>query len=283
MEATIMGLCMENLNGNNMKIKILKEHQIVIEKTELQKISLANEYLTNKYHLETENLTNLEVLKTPLRSEIINFILGQFTEETTYLEIGVRHTHENFDLIQSKIKYSVDPGYESEINNVDFKMTSDEFFSELRDGKILNPQIKFDVVFIDGSHLADQVEKDIQNSLDFLADDGFVIMHDCNPPTEFHASENYYYRLSPSAGNWNGTTWKAFYNTRKRKDIFSCCINTDWGIGIISKKINFGAPTTVKNNFFEFHIFKENRKESINLISVEKFKSFFSDINKARV
>lgn len=258
-----------------MKIQILKENQVVISNNELKKISLAEEYLNNKYHLECEEISAMEVLKRPLRSDIINFILGKFNRETNYLEIGVRHSYENFDLIHSKNKFSVDPGYESEINNVDFKMTSDEFFAELRDGTLLNPKLKFDVIFIDGSHLANQVEKDIQNALDFISDDGYIVMHDCNPPTEFHASENYYYRLSPSGGYWNGTTWKSFFNTRKRKDIFSCCIDTDWGIGVISKIKEFGTSTNVKNDFFEFYIFKENRKESLNLISIDKFKSFF--------
>ncbi|MCZ2085197.1 MAG: class I SAM-dependent methyltransferase [Flavobacteriales bacterium] len=258
-----------------MKIQLVKGNQVVINKSDLKKISLAEEYLNNEYHINADVLTKSEINKKPLRSDIINFILEYLNRETCYLEIGVRHRHENFDLIQSKIKFSVDPGYESEVNNVDFKMTSDEFFSGLREGNLLNPELKFDVIFIDGSHLANQVQKDIDNALEFLKDDGFIVMHDCNPPTEFHASENYYYRLSPSGVYWNGTTWKAFFNARKRKDIFSCCVDTDWGIGVISKIKEFGTSTNVKNDFFEFYIFKENRKESLNLISIDKFKSFF--------
>lgn len=258
-----------------MRIRLVKNNQVVFNISELKKISLAEEYLNNEYHLKTEELTRIEVLKKPLRADIINFILNHFKRDTCYLEIGVRHTYENFDLIQSKVKYSVDPGYESEINNVDYKMTSDEFFFGLRSGTILNPQFKFDVIFIDGSHLAEQVQKDIDNALEFITDDGFIVMHDCNPPTEFHASENYYYRLSPSGGYWNGTTWKAFFNIRKRADVFSCCIDTDWGIGVINKKIELGEPTTIKNEFFEYCIFQEYRKEFLNLISIETFKAFF--------
>lgn len=258
-----------------MKLKIIKSSQVILPKSDIKKVALANNYLTNKYHVRTADLTQKEVAKKPLRNEIINYLLRKIDRDTSYLEIGVRHTEENFDLIKASNKYSVDPGYESEINNVDYKITSDEFFQQVKNGEILQKDIKFDVVFIDGSHLADQVARDINNSLTHLQDDGFIVMHDCNPPSEFHASENYDYRLSPASGYWNGTTWKAFFNVRKRKDIFSCCIDTDWGIGIISKIKNLGKATTVNNEFYEYHILDKNRKESLNLISFEDFKNCF--------
>lgn len=266
-------LFLENLNGNRMKINLLTKRFTLIDGKELAKIHLAERYLTDESHINAEKATQTERNKKPLRSDIINFILSKFKKETCYLEIGVRHPHQNFDLIKTEKKYSVDPGYESDVNNVDFKMTSDEFFTNLRQGNVLKKDIKFDVIFVDGSHLANQVEKDINNSLDFLCEDGLIVMHDCNPPTEFHASENYLYRLSPSGDYWNGTTWKAFFKTRKRTDIFSCCIDTDWGVGVISKKIKLGEPTVVQNDFFEYYILNENRQSSLNLLSFETFKN----------
>ena len=229
-------------------------------------------YLTNRYQEDGISKSNLECAKTPSKTDIINFLLDQLNGfEKKYLEIGVRNPSDNFNHIKAKSKYSVDPGIEFKENPVDFKITSDEFFSALDMGILLNQSIRFDTIFIDGAHLAEQVKKDIENSLRYLKDDGFIILHDCNPPTEWHARHQYDYHLSPAGEFWNGTTWKAFVNVRKRADISACCIDTDWGVGIISKSINFGPPNKVSNDFFEFYIFNQYRTESLNLMSFNQF------------
>ena len=205
------------------------------------------------------------------RTDVINKILSSRTSDTFYLEIGVRNPEDNFNFINSAYKYSVDPGLESEINKADFKLTSDKFFQLLREGKILSSDISFDVVFIDGLHLAEQVERDIDNALSFLKEDGFIILHDCNPPTEWHARESYDFINSPAKGFWNGTVWKSFLNKRFDKTLKSCCINIDWGVGVISKKCNIGNSIKRSNKFFEYKDLEENRKYYLNLVSFEEF------------
>jgi|SRR5690554_411419 len=232
--------------------------------------------INDPFHIKVLQLDKKEVAKTPLRSDIINFLLVKLKRETTYLEIGVRNPADNYDKINSTIKYSVDPGIEYKENPVDFKLTSDDFFSQLKNGKILNQEIKFDVIFIDGLHLAEQVDRDIQNALDFIKDDGFIVLHDCNPPSEWHAREEHNYRLSPARNNWNGTTWKAFVKWRQNQDMFSCCIDTDWGVGVISKSHNIGNPTTVSNPFYDFNVFEKNRKKSLNLVSFDELKKILT-------
>lgn len=237
-----------------------------------KKYALGNVYMQDKFHLHARKKFDEEIKKSPSRTEIINFVLSKTAKDPVYLEIGVQNPADNFDKINCKEKYSVDPGYENKDNAVDFRMTSDEFFAAVRKGQILDKNIRFDLIFIDGSHLAEQVSKDIDNALQYLKEDGTIIMHDCNPPTAFHASEYYDYVLSPARTLWNGTTWKAFFKARKRKDIYSCCIDTDWGVGIISKKHNLGPASQVDNEFFEYKKFDENRKESLNLMTFEEFK-----------
>ena len=233
--------------------------------------------LNDQYYIDACNKTLIEKNKKPLRSDVINFLLESKSKsrQTNYLEIGVRDPDANFNKISSNMKISVDPGVEFKSNPVDFKMTSDEFFDNLKQGKILSREIKFDVIFIDGLHLAEQVERDISNALSFICDDGFIVLHDCNPPTEYHARDNYEFRFTPAKGFWNGTTWKAFFKYRKLYEVFSCCIDTDWGVGIISKKINIGMATSIKNDFYDFYILDAYRKESLNLIDFDKFKENF--------
>lgn len=227
-------------------------------------------------HKRTLELTKAEIKKTPKRTEVINFLLSRFNRETCYLEIGVRNPADNYNHINAGAKYSVDPGVEYKESSIDYKMTSDSFFDKLKNNEILSKDIKFDVIFIDGLHLAEQVDRDIKNALDFIKEDGFIILHDCNPPTEWHARENYQYKNSPASGYWNGTTWKAFLKSRFNPDLYSCCIDTDWGVGILSKKHPVGHSINKTNPFYEYELLDKNRKDCLNLISFSELKKILA-------
>ncbi|TDY64768.1 methyltransferase family protein [Algibacter lectus] len=256
------------------KIQTKLKNELVCfkDKDHLELYRLGLTYSKDEFYRRGAEINTLELNKSIYRYDIINHILSTFKRPTVYLEIGVRYLEDNFNKIEANTKYSVDPGVENSDNPVDFKVTSDVFFNGLESNKLLDNNTKFDVIFIDGLHLAEQVERDIENALKFLNDDGFIVLHDCNPPTEFHASETYEYRLSPSKDFWNGTTWKAFFKYRQNPNLFSCCIDTDWGVGIISRSKNIGEPTKIKNAYFEYKVFSSNRKESLNLMSFNDFK-----------
>jgi Methyltransferase domain len=230
---------------------------------------VAKKVLKDPLFVETALLSQAEVAKKTSRTEIINYLLT-LTKGEHYLEIGVRNPSDNFEKIICKNKFSVDPGLEFKSNPVDFKLTSDDFFDQLENGKLekLNASIQFDVIFIDGLHLSNQVEKDILNSIRHITDDGFIVLHDCNPPSEFHQRENFDFKNSPAGSFWNGTTWKAFYKYRHQQNLYSACFDTDWGVGVISKKkfplFNF-LPEKVKNEFYEYGMLEQNRKEFLNL------------------
>jgi SAM-dependent methyltransferase len=228
---------------------------------------------------QAELLTVQEYAKKPRRFDIINFLLTSLNRETSYFEIGVRKPNDNFNKIKASKKYSVDPGLEFEENPVDFKLTSDEFFLALKQGALdIDSSFKFDVIFIDGLHLAEQVNKDIENALGVLKDDGYIVLHDCNPPTFAHAREDFYYHSSPAFGSWNGTTWKAFLKARYRTDISSCTVDTDWGVGIISKSKKLCPPPKSLNEFYEYNNFAANRSDQLGLISFVELENLITTI-----
>jgi hypothetical protein len=223
-------------------------------------------------YLKVQEVIKKEESKSPSRTEIINYLLSQ-KSSTNYLEIGVRNPEDNFEKIKADNKYSVDPGIEFKSNPVDFKMTSDVFFDKLSNNEVLNLNIRFDIIFIDGLHLAEQVDKDIKNAINFIKEDGLIVLHDCNPPSEWHAREDYNFIHTPADEYWNGTTWKAFLKWRFNPTINSCCIDSDWGVGILSKKYEIGKSIDYVNPFFEYKILEENRKHYLNLVDFSTFKS----------
>ena len=206
------------------------------------------------------------------RYDIINELIDKFNYKT-YLEIGVRNPDDCFNIINCETKHSVDPGYESPDSKVDYKFTSDDFFALLESKELnLSPTYKWDVIFIDGLHISTQVERDIKNSLNHLSENGVIILHDCNPVNIFLAREDFIIDGIPYG--WNGTVWKSIYKLRAtRPDLFICTVDTDFGIGIIK----FGKQECCKfdNPFYEYRHFETNRKEYLNLISIEEYKNMF--------
>ena len=94
-------------------------------------------FLTSHYHIKANKISELELQKKPIRTDVINYLLSLTTDkETRYLEVGVRNPEHNYNFIKSSHKISVDPGIEFKENPVDYKLTSDEFFEKCREGKV---------------------------------------------------------------------------------------------------------------------------------------------------
>jgi len=191
------------------------------------------------------------------RTDVINYYLMEKLPpgDKEYLEVGVRNLNDNFNHVKALHKDGVDPDARSKAN---YLITSDEFFK--RNTK------KYDLIFIDGLHQHDQVYKDIKNSLACLKEYGIILLHDCNPPTEWHQREK------ESRGFWNGTVWKAFVQMRmERDDLEMFVIDVDWGVGVIipnRKRDKF----VCSENIMDYKVFAQHRKESLNLITIEEFR-----------
>ena len=180
---------------------------------------------------------------------------------TSYLEIGVRDKSDMFENVECQQTTSVDPDPAAK---ADHQLPSDEFFE-------LNKE-QFDIVFIDGNHTGEQVERDILNSLTCLAPNGVILLHDMNPPTIFHARRNY--EVSGRTPSWNGTSWKGFASLRKTHDDLAMhVVDTDWGVGIVrpgkQSKIDCACET--------YSDLARNRTRILTLITVPEFLRLFSE------
>ena len=186
------------------------------------------------------------------RSDIINHLIKLY-EYKSYLEIGVRKPKHNFIKINIEDKDGVDPNV-----NCNFKMTSDEFFKTNKKN--------YDIIFIDGLHVDEQVTRDVINSLEFLNPNGTIVIHDCNPKEEVHQFEKY----DKSVRIWNGTVWKAFAKLRStRPDLYMKVVDTDHGVGIV--RIGSQELFNLDGMKLDFSFLEENRVELLNLISIEEF------------
>lgn len=184
------------------------------------------------------------------RSDIIKELIKN-NNYTKYLEIGVRD-NKNFNRINVPFKDGVDPA-----GKCNYVMTSDQFFSTIPKEQV------YDIVFIDGLHLKDQVLRDVNNSLNHLSPNGVIVMHDCSPKKPEHATGHY-----KGYGVWNGTVWEAFAHLRMtRTDLSMWTVDEDTGCGVVKK----GAQKLFPKSEIVFSLLEKNRKELLNLITPEEF------------
>ena len=188
------------------------------------------------------------------RTTIINYLIAKCNAKS-YLEIGVWNGH-NFDNIVCAKRVGVDPSPESlknpELCNV---MTSDEFFAKNTE--------KFDVIFIDGLHHADQVFKDLMNATQCLNPNGYIVCHDMNPLSDWAQQIPY-----SGQGMWNGDCWKALVNFRKTNYLYDVTVvDVDHGCGIISLKKNFTEIEFLEvKEELTYENLDKNRKKWLNLV-----------------
>jgi hypothetical protein len=190
------------------------------------------------------------------RTEIINGFIYK-NNYKSYLEIGVNTPSQpgyNWVGVKIDIKHGVDP-------NVDttYRMTSDDFFEK-------HITQKYDIIFIDGLHIFEQVYRDIINSLNNLNEGGIIVVHDCNPVTEITQ------RRVRASDAWHGDVWKAIVKLRiENSDLDICTVNTDEGCGIIKKGKQDLLFVNDNVNVYDYSFLEENRKIALNLISVDEF------------
>ncbi|WP_435114479.1 class I SAM-dependent methyltransferase [Candidatus Pelagibacter bacterium nBUS_36] len=189
------------------------------------------------------------------RWDLIEYLIKK-NNYTNYLEIGCDQ-NQLFSKVLIENKIGVDP-----VSGGNIRKTSDDFFKENVN--------KFDIVFIDGLHTYEQVKKDILNSVNFLNENGIILVHDCMPDSLGKQAVPRYKM------QWNGDVWKAIVDLRQKEnlDIYTC--EMDQGIGIITNKKNSSVLKLNKPiGKIKFKDYFENYKEYMRVISLPEFKKIF--------
>ena len=191
------------------------------------------------------------------RWNIINTLIHRNMYKT-YLEIGV-HKKQCFNNIVIDYKVCVDPNKQCDAT---YQVTSDDFFSTNKES--------FDIIFIDGLHLKEQLHKDIQNSLRCLNDNGTIVCHDVCPWTEKVQSRTVYVTTNPGRDYWTGDVWKEWVHLRATNENLNMYVVDveDVGVGIITKGQQdlIEIPEKLSYSYLD-----ENRESALNLISIEDF------------
>ena len=128
--------------------------------------------------------------------------------------------------------------------------------------------------------------KDIDNSLKILNNDGFIIMHDLLPYREAAATK----KVSKTTPEWNGDVWQISFDLVGRRDITFRLVCSDFGCGIISKKISiFDRQRSYSLALVCFNLFLITFQKLIQLFVTSFFfrlsflnscKSFFQSLSK---
>ena len=206
------------------------------------------------YYIKKERFSkkfNYDWNKTQTRFDIINKLINS-KKFKSYLEIGCQ-SDVNFSKIKIENKVGVDPQ-----SGGTLRMTSDEFFSQNKD--------TFDLIFIDGLHIHEQVLKDIDNSLNVLNENGVILLHDCLPAKIWHQT------IPQTHSSWNGDVWKSIVQSRTREDIDTYTIKADQGLGLILKRTNRDKLGHPINNFknLKFKDYYNHHEKFMRLIDENK-------------
>ena len=213
------------------------------------------------------------------RLDLIQALMRQ-KQLRNYLEIGVENGH-IFFRISSRFKVAVDPKFMFDasrrfgktlinpynLTNQYFEKTSDDFFEQDADRVFANA--KLHVALVDGMHEYAFALRDVENTLRYLSDDGVIVMHDCNPQSAQAAGrfEDW------TEGVWNGDVWRTvIYLRTQRPDLNVFVLNTDHGLGIVTKRKPTDQNSPVAPAFSPAQIqqltyeeFDQHRTEWLNL------------------
>ena len=130
------------------------------------------------------------------------------------------------------------------------------------------------MIFVDALHEEEQCYRDIKNSLKYLNNNGFIVIHDVNPIQKENTISYLDFLAEKYHGDqWNGTVYRTFIRIKNELKNWSCfAVEEDaGGCGILTQR------NILENKIFEFdntwECFDKNRKEILQLVSFEEYKN----------
>lgn len=168
------------------------------------------------------------------RLDVLNRLVERFGY-TSYLEIGVAGGA-TFKKVPVAERVGVDPKWRLwyVLDPRVKKTTSDRFFEKNRR--------RFDLVFIDGLHVAEQAYRDIRNSLGVLNPGGTIVVHDCMPESKEQQ------RVPRVQVSWTGNVWRAFLKASQDPELDAFILDTNRGCGVIRRHPGTGPASPLPSD-----------------------------------
>lgn len=195
---------------------------------------------------------NLKIDRKISRVSVIKKLIEKINnQDLNYLEIGC-DLNQTFSQIDLKNKFGVDPKRGGNI-----RKTSDNFFKDNTE--------EFDIVFIDGSHLIENVQNDVINSLKFLKEGGYILLDDVLPVYELFTLRR---RVTLKS---HQDAYKIIFLLNQIKNLEFYYLPYDHGLGLIkmNKKLN-DFNFHIKYDDFSFSDYLENLKK-IEMLNINEF------------
>lgn len=122
-------------------------------------------------------------------SRRLNALAGLLAEKTRYLEIGLDRGR-TFEAVAAEERWGVDPRPRLDVTSIPENVTvvlatSDRFFGSLA------PDVRFDLMYLDGLHTYQQTYRDLIHSLRHLRHGGAIVIDDVVPSDEISAIPDY--------------------------------------------------------------------------------------------
>lgn len=176
-----------------------------------------------------------------------------------YLALGIEGDH----IVHVKCQHAV--GVDQFSEHATFKSDTDAFFALLD----AHPEpLKYDIIFIDGLHTESQTTKDFDNSLRYLADEGTIVLHNCNPPSEFY-QRPHSAALLTRCMQWTGDVWRVIVHLRAtRDDLDVFVVDADYGCGIVRRR---SSNTIEVPTLLTYTELSRDRNRLLGLVKSEDF------------